>query len=91
MSHQITGRRFGLTNPRFDQFFLSKITHEWEELINIPMSRIMQVAGTEAGELAMWYAMRGALSEDVREVYSFHIRPEITGCGVIVIEENNGR
>lgn len=87
MSHQIHGRRFGLTNPTFDRYFLEKLTHEWRELIDIPMSRVMQVAGTEAGELAMWYAMRGALSEDVREVYSFHIRPDITGCGVIAIEE----
>ena len=27
-----------------------------------------------------------ALSDEIREVYSFHIRPEITGCGVIVLE-----
>ena len=87
MSHQIHGQRFGLTNPTFDRYFLGKLTHEWRELVDIPMSRVMQVAGTEAGELAMWYAMRGALSERVREVYSFHIRPDITGCGVIAIEE----
>lgn len=91
MSHQIHGRRFGLTNPEFDMFFLSKIAHDWQELIRIPMSEIMQIAGTEAGELAMWYAMRGALSERVREVYSFHICPEITGCGVIAIEETGGQ
>ena len=87
MSHQIHGRRFGLTNPTFDRYFLEKIAHDWRDLLNIPMSRIMEIAGTEAGELAMWYAMRGALSDDVRNVYSFHIRPEITGCGVIVLEE----
>lgn len=90
MSHQIHGRRFGLTNPTFDRYFLSKLTHDWRELVETPMADIMKVAGTEAGELAMWYAMRGALSEDVREVYSFHIRPDITGCGVIAIEERDG-
>ena len=91
MSHQIHGNRFGLTNPDFDKFFLGKFTHDWEELIAIPMAEIMKAAGTEAGELAMWYAMRGALSDDVHEIYSFHICPEITGCGVVVIEENGAR
>jgi len=87
MSHQIHGSRFGLTNPTFDRYFLDKIAHECDTLLDTPMSRIMEIAGTEAAELAMWYAMRGALSDDIREAYSFHIRPEITGCGVIVLEE----
>lgn len=91
MSHQIHGTRFGMTNETFDQYFLDKITHDWGALMDIPMSRIMQVAGTEAGELAMWYAMRGALSETVNKVYSYYIRPEITGCGVVAIEEQHGR
>ena len=90
MSHQIHGRRFGMTNQTFDRYFLDKITHEWGELIDTPMSKIMQVAGTEAGELAMWYAMRGALSESVGQIYSYYVRPEITGCGVVAIEEQNG-
>ncbi|MDH3233393.1 MAG: protocatechuate 3,4-dioxygenase [Alphaproteobacteria bacterium] len=90
MSHQIHGLRFGMTNQTFDQYFLDKITHDWRELIAVPMTKVMQVAGTEAGELAMWYAMRGALSENVRQAYSFYILPEITGCGVVAIEERDG-
>ena len=66
MSHQIHGSRFGLTNPTFDRYFLGEIAHECDTLLDIPMSRIMEVAGTEAAELAMWYAMRGALSDDIR-------------------------
>lgn len=87
MSHQIHGTRFGLTNPTFDRYFLEKIPHHCDELLATPMTRIMEIAGTEAAELAMWYAMRGALSDNISTAYSFHIRPEITGCGVIVLEE----
>jgi len=86
MSHQIHGRRFGMTNPDFDEYFLSKIGNEFETLKAIPTREMMHLAGTEAGELTMWYAMRSALPEAVREIYSFSITPEITGCGVIALE-----
>lgn len=86
MSHQIHGRRFGMTNQAFDEYFLSKIGNNFEELKALPTREIMHLAGTEAGELTMWYAMRSALPEATREIYRFYIRPEITGCGVIVLE-----
>lgn len=90
MSHQIHGRRFGMTNQTFDRYFLGKITNDWRELTDIPMTKVMQVAGTEAGELAMWYTMRSALSDAVRQVHAHYVRPEITGCGVVAIEEVGG-
>ena len=86
MSHQIHGRRFGMTNQSFDNYFLSKIGNDVETLNAIPTREIMHLAGTEASELTMWYAMRSALPEVVREVYKFYVRPQITGCGVIVLE-----
>jgi hypothetical protein len=51
------------------------------------MERIMQIAGTEAAELGMWYTMRAALSPAARTHYSFYtLRPAVTGCGVIALD-----
>jgi aromatic ring-opening dioxygenase catalytic subunit (LigB family) len=87
MSHQIHGTRFGLTNEKWDRYFLDAIEGNMAELTAIPMERIMQIAGTEAAELSMWYAMRAALSPAARKHYSFYTLPAITGCGVIALDE----
>jgi len=87
MSHQIHGTKFGLTNEKWDRYFLETIEHGLDELMAIPMERIMQVAGTEAAELSMWYAMRAALDDAARTHYSFYTLPAVTGCGVIALDE----
>jgi hypothetical protein len=87
MSHQIHGTRFGLTNEKWDRYFLHAIEHDMPKLMQIPMERIMQIAGTEAAELSMWYAMRAALSPEAQKRYSFYTLPAVTGCGVIALEE----
>jgi aromatic ring-opening dioxygenase catalytic subunit (LigB family) len=87
MSHQIHGTRFGMTNEHFDRSFLERIEHRMDELIAIPPTTIMQVAGTEAIELSMWYTMRAALSDRAVRSYSFYTAPAVTGCGVIALDE----
>lgn len=87
MSHQIHGTRFGMTNERWDRYFLDAIEHRMDELLAIPVEKIMRIAGTEAAELSMWYAMRAALSERASKAYSFYTLPAITGCGVIALDE----
>jgi aromatic ring-opening dioxygenase catalytic subunit (LigB family) len=87
MSHQIHGTRFGLTNEKWDRYFLSAIEQNMAELIAIPMEKIMQAAGTEAAELSMWYAMRAALHADAQTHYSFYTLPAVTGCGVVALDE----
>ena len=87
MSHQIHGTRFGLTNEKWDRWFLDAIESRLDELMEIPMERIMQAAGTEAAELSMWYAMRAALSPDARAHYRHYTLPAVTGCGVIALDE----
>jgi len=87
MSHQIHGTRFGMTNERFDRRFLDLIEKRMDELIAIPPDTMMKVAGTEAIELTMWYAMRGALSADASSAYRFYTCPAVTGCGVIALDE----
>ena len=87
MSHQIHGTRFGMTNERFDRDFLERIESDMEALIAVPPETVMRVAGTEAIELSMWYAMRGALSAGARAAYRFYTAPAVTGCGVIALDE----
>jgi protocatechuate 4,5-dioxygenase beta chain len=91
MSHQISGTRFGIANEAFDQFFLDRLQDHARELIDIPQAEYMRLGGTEAAELSIWFAMRGALSEELRKVYAFRTFPKITGCGVIVFEELGDR
>ena len=87
MSHQIAGARFGMANEALDQFFLDRLEHQADELIAIPQEEYMRLGGTEAAELSIWFAMRAALSDDIRKVYCFRTFPKITGCGVIAFEE----
>jgi protocatechuate 4,5-dioxygenase, beta chain len=87
MSHQIHGTRFGLANERWDRYFLDTIVADMDTLIAIPMDDIMRIAGTEACELSMWYAMRAALAADAEKVYSFYTLRVLTGCGVVVLRE----
>lgn len=87
MSHQIVGRRFGMANEDLDRFFLSRLREHPAELVAVPQTEWMRLGGTEAAELAIWFAMRGALCKSPREVYSYYTFPKITGCGVIVYED----
>ncbi|MCI5075861.1 protocatechuate 3,4-dioxygenase [Oricola sp.] len=90
MSHQISGARFGIANETLDEWFLSKIGDDVEELIALPQEELMRLGGTEAAELALWFSMRGALSDDIGEVYRYYTFPAITGCGVIVFDDKAG-
>ena len=47
----------------------------------------MREAGNEAIELVMWLMMRGALGEQVDEVFRFyHVPASSTGVGSIILE-----
>jgi hypothetical protein len=88
MSHQISGARFGMANEDLDRFFLRKLHNHCSVLVDIPQETLMRLGGTEAAELSIWFAMRGALSDQIEEIHSFQTFPKVTGCGVIVFEES---
>jgi hypothetical protein len=87
MSHQISGARFGIANEEWDRTFLQRIEKDVDGLVAIPQEEIMKVGGTEASELAIWFAMRGALSDNLRRVHEFYTFPQVTGCGVVVFDD----
>jgi len=87
MSHQIQGPRAGLINQDFDNMFLDGLSQDPEKLARIPHLEYMREAGAEAVELVMWLVMRGALGDNVREVYRFtHVPASSTGVGSILLE-----
>ena len=87
MSHQIQGPRAGLINQDFDKMFLNGLTKDPQKLTQITHVEYMREAGAEAVELVMWLVMRGALGDNVEEVYRFmHVPASSTGVGHIILE-----
>jgi len=88
MSHQLHGERAGLINREWDQRFLDDLTANPERLRKLPHIEYVREAGSEGIEMVMWLVMRGALSENAREVYRFnHVPGSNTSVGNIIIED----
>ena len=88
MSHQLHGERAGLINQEWDKQFLDDLTANPERLRQLPHIEYVREAGSEGIEMVMWLIMRGALSENAREVYRFcHVPASNTSVGNIIIED----
>jgi protocatechuate 4,5-dioxygenase beta chain len=87
MSHQLQGPRAGLINREFDTRFLDNLTKDPQSLAKLPHIEYVREAGSEGIEMVMWLIMRGALDEDVKEVYRFyHVPASNTAVGHIILE-----
>jgi protocatechuate 4,5-dioxygenase beta chain len=87
LSHQISGPRAGLINSEWDRKFLDNLTQDPIALTRIPHIDYMREAGAEGIEMVMWLIMRGALDDDVEEIYRFHTVPASnTAVGHIILE-----
>jgi protocatechuate 4,5-dioxygenase beta chain len=87
LSHQISGPRAGLINSKWDKTFLDNLTKDPRKLTRIPHIEYMREAGAEGIEMVMWLIMRGALDDDVSEVYRFYTVPASnTAVGHIILE-----
>lgn len=87
MSHQLQGERAGLVNKAFDTAFLDGMTGDVDRLTKLSHTEYLREAGSEGIELVMWLIMRGALADDVTEVYRhYHIPASNTAAGLIVLE-----
>jgi len=88
MSHQLHGERAGLINQEWDKQFLDDLTANPERLRKLPHIEYVRDAGSEGIEMVMWLIMRGALSENAREVYRFcHVPASNTSVGNIILED----
>ena len=87
MSHQLQGERAGFINTPFDTDFLDRLADDGEGLTKITHTELLRDAGSEGIELVMWLIMRGALSQDVREVHRhYHVPASNTAAGLIIFE-----
>jgi protocatechuate 4,5-dioxygenase beta chain len=87
MSHQISGPRAGLINSAFDKAFLDGLSQDPSRLVSMPHLEYMREAGAEGIEMVMWLIMRGALDDNVKEVYRFYTVPASnTAVGHIILE-----
>lgn len=83
LSHQLSGERAGFTNPDFDTYFMDNLAHDPAALTALSSAEIMRKAGAEGVEMIMWLTMRGALNEDVNELYRNYFAPvSVTASGL---------
>jgi protocatechuate 4,5-dioxygenase beta chain len=91
MSHQLQGPRAGLINKPFDTRFLDNLTRDPQANVRIQHLEYLREAGSEGIEMVMWLIMRGALDDEVREVYRFyHVPASNTALGHIILENSQG-
>ena len=87
LSHQISGPRAGLINSKWDKAFLDNLSKDPKKLTRIPHLEYMREAGAEGIEMVMWLIMRGALDDQVEEVYRFYTVPASnTAVGHIILK-----
>ena len=87
MSHQLQGERAGLINRDFDRAFIDCLINDPARQAAVDHTTYIREAGAEGVELVMWLVMRGALDEEVREVYRMHHVPTSnTSNGLIILE-----
>ena len=87
MSHQLQGPRAGLINKEFDRNFLDQLVNDPKALSRMPHVEYLREAGSEGVEMVMWLIMRGALDDQVNEVYRFyHVPASNTALGHIILE-----
>ena len=90
MSHQLHGERAGVINKDFDQRFLNDLTQDPQRLVELPHIEYVREAGAEGIEMVMWLIMRGALDDDITEVYqNYHVPASNTAAGLIILENNS--
>jgi protocatechuate 4,5-dioxygenase beta chain len=90
MSHQLQGPRAGLINKEFDRRFLDNLTRDPQANVKISHIEYLRETGSEGIEMVMWLIMRGALNDEVSEVYRFyHVPASNTALGHIILE--NGK
>jgi gallate dioxygenase len=86
LSHQVHGERAGFNNPDWDRQFLDAITRDPAALAEMTHAEYATLGGMEGAEVIMWLIMRGALSENVRQVHSSFCLPSVTGIATLVLE-----
>ena len=87
MSHQLQYKRAGLINKEWDTKFLDLMTEDPVGASQISHLEYLRETGSEGIEMVMWLIMRGALDENVTEIYRhYHVPASNTAVGHIILE-----
>ncbi|REG83218.1 class III extradiol dioxygenase subunit beta [Marinomonas pollencensis] len=90
LSHQLQGERAGLINAEYDEQWLDDLVAAPEKIKHTSHTEYLRETGSEGIEAIMWLIMRGALDEDVKQVYRFtHCPVSNTHYGLLVLENQD--
>jgi gallate dioxygenase len=89
LSHQVHGERSGFNNVEWDNQFLEMIEKDPVRLSEMTIADYARLGGTEGAEVIMWLVMRGALSANVKKVYTSYYLPTMTGLATAVFEDES--
>lgn len=89
LSHQLDGERAGYINHEFDHYCMAQLVPNPQALTRYSNGDLVRIAGSQGVELAMWLAMRGALTGKLTELHrSYHTPISNTGAGVMLIQND---
>jgi protocatechuate 4,5-dioxygenase beta chain len=87
LSHQLDGERAGFINKQFDLQCLDRLAEDPDALCEYSVPKFIEFAGAQGIEFLNWMAMRGALTDPVREVHrNYHIPISNTAAATVVLE-----
>lgn len=87
LSHQLQGPRAGLINQDYDKKWLDGLVNTPLITKDISHTELLREAGSEGIEAIMWLVMRGAMDEEVEEVYRFmHTPVSNTNYSLTILE-----
>ena len=90
LSHQLQGERAGVINEEFDEQFLDDLASNPEKVAQISHTEWLRETGSEGIEAVMWLIMRGALDDEVEEVYRFtHCPASNTNYGMTILQNRS--
>jgi gallate dioxygenase len=87
LSHQVHGERAGFLNETWDAEFLDLLENDPESLTRLRIADFAARGGMEGAEVVMWLIMRGALSQQVRQVHRQTYAPSVTNIATLILED----
>jgi gallate dioxygenase len=90
LSHQVHGERAGFLNEAWDAEFLDLLENSPETLVNMRIADYAAKGGMEGAEVITWLIMRGAMSEQVRQVHKQTYAPSVTNIATLVFDDLGG-
>lgn len=89
LSHQVHGERCGFNDEAWDNEFLDKLESDPSALTELTHAEYATKGGYEGAEVIMWLIMRGALSDQVKQVHRSTYLPSMTNIATVIYEDTD--